>query len=208
MKRKANAFLWWGIGVVVFIILVSLFAIILVAPAILGTFGITVSNDVNHATGGVIGKPAPPPPPVVVKAGQQLINTTRQIVITWNGTQPTGTAPETYYGDDQAFVTVYALNVTNNENVPIVKEVLYYVGGQGGATNYPPIKPWYTNSSYDVSGVGPVTNWAFANVPIEPHESVILYNATFLFPGVQVYLYFENGTVYKTTITYVPNVPI
>ena len=206
MKKGSNPFLWWGIGVIIFIILVSIGAIILVAPAILGTLGIIASNEVYHATGGVIGKPAPPPPPVEVKVGEQLLNESNGIVITWNGTQFMGTRAEIYWGDDQGFVTVYALNVTNNENVPIVKVAINYY--YGGATNYPPIKPWYTNSSFNEPNWGPETNWAFANVTIAPHTSVILYNATGLSVDDIIIFYFANGSTYSTRPTYIPSVPI
>ncbi len=76
------------------------------------------------------------------------------MIITWNGEIPEGAYPEVYFGRDSDFVSVYALNVTNNRNVGIVRIAIYYLS----PTNYPPMKPWYTNSSFMKSDWGLLTS--------------------------------------------------
>ncbi len=208
MKKKGISGLTiLGVGAILFILLIAFIGFVAIFPGYFSGFGTTVSNTVYQDTGGLVGTPAPPPP-VGLKVGEQLLGYKNNIVIMWNNTQPMGTGPELYTGNDTGFINVYALNVTNNENQPITRIVINYTGGPGGASNYPLITPWYTNSTWMWKGWGPVTNWGIANVSVEPHTSVIVYNATALSPSDLITFYFANGSTYTTHPTYIPSAPI
>ncbi|KAA8921870.1 hypothetical protein [Thermoplasma sp.] len=135
-----------------------------------------------------------------LQVGQQLIEGNGSMTITWNGEIPEGAYPEVYFGKDSDFVNVYALNVANNRNVDIVKIAICYYS----PTNYPPMRPWYTNSSFMESGWGPVTSWAFTNVTIAPHSSSVIYNATFISTADRIIFYFADNSTYAENPSYVP----
>ena len=111
-----------------------------------------------------------------------------------------------YFGSCKVFTELYALNITNEANTPIMKIVIYEPFGQG--TPYPLPKPWTTNSSfYAQAWEGNATAWQIANVNIPPHTSYILWNASTIGKGVPIYFYFANGSFYETSNYWEPNYP-
>jgi hypothetical protein len=182
---------------IIFLFAIMLFGVIIMAvlfPAQLQGMLNGISNSAYHATGGLVGSPPPKTPPVTMRVAEQFLYNNGAIGLGYTS-QPLYTAVDTYFGDDKAFALVYALNVTNNENVPIVKVAYYNPAGD----NYPLLSPWYTNQTpVNMSMVGPVVYWAFANVTIPAHSTVVVYNANGFGESCPVYFYFANGTVYKT----------
>ncbi len=183
---------------IIFLFAVMLFGVIIMAvlfPAQLQGILNSASDGAYHLTGGLVGSPPPKTPPVTMRVAQEFLSNANNSIVLGYTSQPNNAGVYAYFGDDKAFVLVYALNVTNNENVPIVK-VAYY---NPAFDNYPLLSPWYSNQTpVNQSGIGPVVYWAFANVTIPAHSTVVIYNAVSFGESCPVYFYFANGTVYKT----------
>jgi len=209
-----------GIGILALIILSAGIIAFVIDPASMLALGNQVSQIAYKATGGLIGQPPPPKPPVSFNVGEEVLfnGNTKYIIgndtvawgtlgVGWNATQPMGSGVFTWYGSCKAFTELYALNITNNANLPIVKIVIYQPGGLG--TPYPLPPPWYSNSSfYSQLWQGNATSWEIANVNILPHTTVVVWNASSLAPTIPIWFYFSNGSVYKTQIPWTPNYPL
>ena len=208
-----------AIGIIALIVISAGVIAFVIDPAGMLALGNQVSQGAYKASGGYIGTPPPPPPPVSFNVGEELLfngnhryyvgHDTVEIGtlgVGWNATQPIGGAVFQWFGSCKAFTELYALNISNNANVPIVKIVIYMIGGLG--TNAPLPSPWYTNSTfYSSSFGGNVTVWQITNVNIPPHSTVVVWNASTLAPTVPIWFYFSNGSVYKTQIPWTPNYP-
>jgi len=194
-----------AIGIIALIVLSAGVIAFVIDPAGMLALGNQVSQGAYKATGGYIGSPPPPPPPVSFNVGEEVwAGNSSGIVIGWKAQQPMGTGIFPYYGSCKAFTELYALNITNEANVPIVKIVIYHPGGNG----VPLAQPWTTNSSfYSQFWGGNVTSWEIANVNIPPHTTYILWNASTLGQGLPIWFYFSNGSVYATKIPWTPNYP-
>jgi len=195
-----------SIGVLALIILSAGIIAFIIDPASMLALGNQVSQIAYKATGGYIGTPPPPPPPVKFNVGEVLRTDNGSLEIGWTAQQPIGGGVFQYFGSCKVPTELYALNITNNANVPIVKIVIYVPGGLG--TNAPLPSPWYTNSTfYSSSFGGNVTVWQITNVNIPPHSNLIVWNASSLAPTVPIWFYFANGSVYATKIPFTPNYP-
>ena len=208
-----------GIGILALIILSAGIIAYLIDPASMLALETQAGQEAYKLTGGYLGTPPPPPPPVKMNVGEEVLfnGNTKYIIgndtvawgtlgVGWNSTQPMGSGVFTWYGSCKVPTELYALNITNEANVPIVKIVIYLPGGFG--TNAPLPSPWYTNSTfYSPSSEGNVTDWEIANVNIPPHTTVVVWNASSLAPTVPIWFYFSNGSVYKTQIQWTPNYP-
>ena len=209
-----------GIGILALIILSAGIIAFIINPASMLALGNQVSQGAYKITGGYIGTPPPPPPaPAKMNVGEEvLLNGNHRyyvghdtveigtLGVGWNATQPMESSVFLWYGSCNVFTELYALNITNNANVPIVKIVIYQPGGLG--TPYPLPHPWYSNSSfYSQLWQGNATSWEIANVNIPPHTTTVVWNASSLAPTVPIWFYFSNGSVYKTQIPWTPNYP-
>jgi len=208
-----------GIGILAIIILSAGIIVAIIDPASMLALGNQVSQGAYKITGGYIGQPPPPPAPLKFNVGEEVLfnGNTKYITgnesvewgtlgVGWTATQPIGSSVFTWFGSCKYPVELYALNITNKANVPIVKIVIYVPGGFG--TNAPLPPPWYTNSTfYSSSSEGNVTDWEIVNVNIPPHTTTVVWNASSLAPTVPIWFYFSNGSVYKTQIPWTPNYP-
>jgi hypothetical protein len=209
-----------GIGIIALIILSAGIIAFIIDPASLLALGNQVSQIAYKATGGLVGQPPPPPPPVSFNVGEEVLfngNTTYylgdgnyatgSLGIGWSNQQPMGSSVFMWYGSCKAFTELYALNITNNANVPIVKIVIYMP--KGTFTNAPLPPPWHTNVTWYSSFLGGnVTDFEIANVYIPPHSTVIVWNASTIGQGLPIWFYFANGSAYKTQIPWTPNYPL
>jgi hypothetical protein len=211
--------LFTGLGFA-FIILLSIITLIAIFnPALLSSLETQTAQEAYKLTGGYLGVPPPPKPPVSFNVGEEVLfnGNTHYIIgndtgawgtlgVGWNATQPMGSSVFTWFGSCNVPTYLYALNVTNKANVPIVKIVIYQPYGQG--TPYPLPPPWYTNSTfYSQFWEGNATAWEIVNVNIPPHSTVVVWNASTLGQGIPIYFYFANGSVYKTSNYWEPNYP-
>jgi len=209
-----------GIGIIALIILSAGIIVAIIDPAGMIALETQTGQEAYRLTGGYLGTPPPPPPaPVKFNVGEEVLlngNTTYylghdtyatgSLGVGWNATQPMGSGLFTWFGSCNVPTYLYALNVTNKANVPIVKIVIYQPYGQG--TPYPLPPPWYTNSTfYSQLWKGNATAWEIVNVNIPPHSTVVVWNASTLGQGIPIYFFFANGSVYKTSNYWEPNYP-
>jgi len=209
-----------SIGILALIILSAGIIAFIIDPASMLALETQTGQEAYRLTGGLVGVPPPPPPPVSFNVGEEVLfngnhryyvgHDTVEIGtlgVGWNSTQPIGGAVFQWYGSCNAFTELYALNVTNNANMPIVKIVIYEPFGQG--TPYPLPPPWYTNSSfYSQAWQGNATAWQIINVNIPPHSTVVVWNASTIGKGVPIYFFFANGSYYETSNYWEPNYPV
>ena len=209
-----------AIGIIALIVLSAGVIAFIIDPAGMLALGNQVSQGAYKATGGYIGTPPPPPPPVKFNVGEEVLfngnhryyvgHDTVEIGtlgVGWNATQPMGSSVFLWFGSCNVFTELYALNITNDANVPIVKIVIYMPGGNG--VPYPLAKPWSSNSSfYSQFWQGNATSFEIANVDISPHSTIVVWNASSLAPTVPIWFYFSNGSVYATQIPWTPNYPV
>ena len=195
-----------GIGVIALIVLSAGVIAFIIDPAGMLTLSNQVSQGAYKATGGYLGTPPPPPPPVKMNVGEVLREDNGSLEIGWTAQQPIGGGVFMYFGSCKVFTELYALNITNNANVPITKIVIYHPGGNGVPAPLP--TPWTTNSSfYSQAWQGNATSWGLANVNISPHTTFILWNASLIGQGVPIYFFFANGSYYETSNYWAPNYP-
>jgi hypothetical protein len=195
-----------GIMILALIILSAGIIAYLIDPASMLALETQAGQEAYRLTGGYIGTPPPPPPPVKFNVGEVLRTDNGSLEIGWTAQQPIGGGVFMYFGSCKAFTELYALNITNNANVPITKIVIYQPGGLG--TPYPLPRPWYTNSSfYSQAWQGNATSWEIVNVYIPPHSTVIVWNASSIGQGVPIYFFFANGSYYETSNYWEPNYP-
>jgi hypothetical protein len=220
MKGQGKLTALIGIGIIAIIIFTASVIAFIADPASFLALETQAGQEAYRLTGGLVGIKPPPPPPVSFIVGEEVLfngNTTYylgdgnyatgSLGIGWSNQQPMGSSVFTWYGSCKVPTELYALNITNEANVPIVKIVIYLPGGFG--TNAPLPSPWYTNSTfYSPSSEGNVTDWEIANVNIPPHTTVVVWNASSLAPTVPIWFYFSNGSVYKTQIPWTPNYPL
>jgi len=196
-----------SIGVLALIILSAGIIAFIIDPASLLALGNQASQIAYKATGGYIGTPPPPPPPVKFNVGEEVQWGNLSLGIGWTAQQPMHSSVFQYFGSCKVPTELYALNITNEANVPIVKIVIYMPGGNG--VPYPLAKPWSSNSSfYSQFWQGNATSFEIANVDISPHSTVVVWNASSLAPTVPIWFYFSNGSVYASQIPWTPNYPV
>jgi len=195
-----------GIGILAIIILSAGIIAFIIDPASMLALETQTGQEAYKLTGGYIGQPPPPPPPIKFNVGEIIRELNGSLAIDWTPQQTIKGSVFMWYGSCKVFTELYALNITNNANVPIVKIVIYQPGGLG--TPYPLPEPWYTNSSfYSQAWQGNVTSWEIANVNIPPHATIIVWNASSIGQGVPIYFFFENGSYYETSNYWEPNYP-
>ena len=195
-----------GIGILALIILSAGIIAYLIDPASMLALETQAGQEAYKLTGGYIGTPPPPPPPVKFNVGEVLRTDNGSLEIGWTAQQPIGGGVFMYFGSCKAFTELYALNVTNNANAPIVKIVIYLP--QGRMTPAPLPSPWHTNVTWYSSFLGGnVTDLEIANVNIPPHSTVVVWNASTIGQGLPIWFYFANGSVYETQIPWTPNYP-
>jgi len=208
-----------GIGILALIILSAGIIAFIIDPASMLALETQAGQEAYKLTGGYLGTPPPPPPPVSFNVGEEVLfngnhryyvgHDTVEIGtlgVGWNATQPMGSSVFMWFGSCNAFTELYALNVTNNANVPIVKIVIFHPGGNGVPYPLPP--PWHTNSSfYSQAWQGNATSFEIANVDISPHLTYVLWNASLIGQGVPIYFFFANGSYYETSNYWAPNYP-
>ena len=186
---------------IMFLSIIALLAIF--NPALLLSLETQSSNDAYHLTNGLLGSPIQTPP-VSFNVGEELWMDKGYLGIGWTNQQPLGGVFE-YYGSCKYPTQLYALNITNEANVPIVKIVIRL---PGFVTPAPLPRPWVTNETqYSPYLKGNVTSIEIANVNIPPHTTYILWNASSIGKGVPIYFIFENGSVYETSNYWEPNYP-
>ena len=209
-----------GIMILALIILSAGIIAFIIDPASMLALETQAGQEAYKLTGGYLGIKPPPPPPIKLNVGEEVLfngnhryyvgHDTVEIGtlgVGWNSTQPMGSSVFMWFGSCNAFTELYALNVTNNANVPIVKIVIYMP--KGTFTNAPLPPPWYTNVTWYSSFLGGnVTDWEIANVNIPPHTTVVVWNASSLAPTIPIWFYFANGSAYKTQIPWTPNYPL
>jgi len=220
MKGQGKLTVIAGIGIIAIIILTASVIAFIADPASMLALETQAGQEAYKLTGGLVGQPPPPPPPIKLNVGEEVLFNGNTHYITgndtgawgtlgvgWNATQPMGSSVFTWYGSCKAFTELYALNVTNNANVPIVKIVIYLPKGLDTPAPLPP--PWYTNEThYSQAWEGNATSWEIVNVYIPPHSTVIVWNVSTIGEGLPIYFYFENGSYYETQIPWTPNYPL
>ncbi len=202
-----------AVGAVVFIGIIALFSLLF--PVMF----LAAVHDFETATGIASSKPAPPPP-VEVVAGQEFYvdnmsyakyvefpiyaNPPGGIAIFPNEPSPVPLRYLTIYQIGPH--TVYALNVTNNTNEPIVLVALTSTvsGIPEWLIGLPIGTPWYTNETPVNKGGVLFVNDEFYNATILPHSSMVLYNASQLDNNFEVFFKFANGSWYMTPLKNVP----
>jgi len=195
-----------GIGILALIILSAGIIAFIIDPASMLNLETQTGQEAYRLTGGLVGIKPPPPPPIKFNVGEVLRTDNGSLEIGWTAQQPIGGGVFMYFGSCKAFTELFALNITNNANVPITKIVIYQPGGLG--TPYPLPKPWYTNSSfYSQAWQGNATSFEIAYVNIPPHATIIVWNASSIGKGVPIYFFFENGSYYETSNYWEPNYP-
>jgi len=196
-----------GIGILALIILSAGIIAFIIDPASFLALETQTAQEAYKLTGGLVGTPPPSPPPIKFNVGEVLRTDNGSLEIGWTAQQPIGGGVFQYFGSCKYPTELYALNITNEANVPIVKIVISNTGTQG--TPYPLPHPWYTNSSfYSQAWQGNATNWQIINVNIPPHTTVIVWNASSLTTYVPIYFYFANGSYYKASPSFIPNYPV
>ena len=196
-----------SIGILALIILSAGIIVAIIDPASMLALETQTGQEAYRLTGGYIGTPPPPPPPVKFNVGEIIQENNGSLAIDWAPQQTIKGGVFNYYGSCKSSTNLYALNITNYANVPIVKIVIFEPGGLG--TPYPLPHPWYTNSSfYSQAWQGNATVWQIANIYIQPHTTVIVWNASTLTTQVPIYFYFANGSYYKAYPSFVPNYPV
>ena len=207
-----------GIGILALIILSAGIIAFIIDPASMLALETQAGQEAYRLTGGYIGIKPPPPPPISFNVGEEVLfngNTTYylgdgnyatgSLGIGWNATQPMGSSVFMYFGSCEYPTNLYALNITNEANVPIVKVVVRL---PGFVTPAPLPHPWITNETqYSPYLKGNVTSIEIANVYILPHATYILWNASSIGKGVPIYFIFENGSYYETSNYWEPNYP-
>jgi len=187
---------------IMFLSIIALLAIF--NPALLISLETQSSNDAYHLTNGLLGTPIQTPP-VSFKVGEEVQWGNLSLGIGWTNQQPLGSVFQ-YYGSCEVPVQLYALNITNNANVPIVKVVIYLPDGDDTPAPLP--HPWVTNEThYSTFWKGNATSIEIAYVNIQPHTTFILWNASGIGKGIPIYFFFENGSVYETSNYWEPNYP-
>jgi len=208
-----------SIGILALIILSAGIIAFIINPASMLALETQAGQEAYRLTGGLVGIKPPPPPPISFNVGEEVLfngnhryyvgHDTVEIGtlgVGWNSTQPMGSSVFMWYGSCNVFTELYALNITNNANVPIVKIVIYQPGGLG--TPYPLPHPWYSNSSfYSQAWQGNATSFEIAYVNISPHTTYVLWNASSIGKGVPIYFIFANGSYYETSNYWEPNYP-
>ena len=208
-----------GIGILALIILSAGIIAFIIDPASMLALETQAGQEAYKLTGGLVGQPPPPPPPIKLNVGEEVLfnGNTKYIIgndtvawgtlgVGWNATQPMGSGVFTWYGSCKVPTELYALNITNEANAPIVKIVIYHPGGNGVPAPLP--TPWTTNSSfYSQAWQGNATSFEIAYVNIPPHSTVIVWNASLIGQGVTIYFFFENGSYYETSNYWAPNYP-
>ena len=195
-----------GIGVLALIILFSVIIVAIIDPASLLALGNQVSQIAYKATGGYIGTPPPPPPPVKFNVGEEVQWDNLSLGIGWTAQQPIGGGVFQYYGSCKVPTELYALNITNEANAPIMKIVIYLPKGLDTPAPLP--HPWFTNEThYSAFWQGNATSWEIVKVYIHPHSTVVIWNASTIGQGLPIWFYFANGSVYETQIPWTPNYP-
>jgi hypothetical protein len=195
-----------GIGILAIIILSAGIIAFLIDPASFFALETQAGQEAYRLTGGLVGTPPPPPPPVKFNVGEEVQWGNLSLGIGWTSQQPIHSSVFQYFGSCKYPTELYALNITNEANVPIVKIVIYHPGGNGVPAPLP--APWYTNSSfYSQAWQGNATSWEIANVDILPHTTYVLWNASLIGQGVPIYFFFSNGSYYETSNYWAPNYP-
>jgi len=206
MKGQGKLTVIVGIGIIALIILTASVIAFIADPASFFTLETQAGQEAYRLTGGLVGIKPPPPPPVKFNVGEVLRTDNGSLEIGWTAQQPIGGGVFQYFGSCKYPTELYALNITNEANVPIVKIVIYHPGGNGVPAPLP--TPWYTNSSfYSQAWQGNVTSWEIANVNIPPYTTYVLWNASLIGQGVPIYFYFSNGSYYETSNYWAPNYP-
>ena len=196
-----------SIGILALIILSAGIIAFIIDPASMLALETQAGQEAYRLTGGLVGIQPPPPPPIKFNVGEEVQWGNLSLGIGWTAQQPIHSSVFQYFGSCKYPTELYALNITNNANSPIVKIVIYEPFGQG--TPYPLPHPWYTNSSfYSQAWQGNATNWQIINVNIPPHTTVIVWNASSLTTYVPIYFYFANGSYYKASPSFIPNYPL
>jgi len=196
-----------SIGVLALIILSAGIIAFIIDPASMLALETQTGQEAYRLTGGYIGIKPPSRPPVSFNVGEIIRELNGSLAIDWTPQQTIKGSVFNYYGSCKSSTNLYALNITNYANVPIVKIVIFEPGGLG--TPYPLPHPWYTNSSfYSQAWQGNATVWQIANIYIQPHTTVIVWNASTLTTQVPIYFYFANGSYYKAYPSFVPNYPV
>jgi len=207
MKGQGKLTVIAGIGIIALIILTASVIAFIADPASFLALETQAGQEAYRLTGGLVGVPPPPPPPVKFNVGEEVQWGNLSLGIGWTAQQPIHSSVFNYYGSCKSSTNLYALNITNEANVPIVKIVIYEPGGLG--TPYPLPHPWYTNSSfYSQAWQGNATAWQITNVYIQPHTTVIVWNASTIGKGVPIYFFFANGSYYETSNYWEPNYPV
>jgi len=195
-----------AIGIIALIVLSAGVIAFIIDPAGMLALGSQVSQGAYKMTGGYIGQPPPPPPPVSFNVGEIIQENNGSLAIDWAPQQTIKGGVFMYFGSCKAFTELYGLNVTNNANSAIVKIVIYLPQGRMTPAPLPP--PWTTNVTWYSSFLGGnVTNWEIANVNIQPHSTVVVWNASTIGQGLPISFYLANGSVYATKIPWTPNYP-
>jgi len=209
-----------GIGILAIIILSAGIIAFIINPASMLALETQTGQEAYRLTGGLVGIKPPPPPPVKFNVGEEVLfngnNTyylgdgnyaTGSLGVGWNATQPMGSSVFTWYGSCKVPAYLYALNITNYANAPIVKIVIYLPKGLDTPAPLPP--PWITNEThYSTFWQGNATSWEIAYVNIPPHTTYVLWNASSIGKGVPIYFYFANGSYYETSNYWEPNYPV
>ena len=203
MSRLKPLFTGLGFAFIILLSIITLLAIF--NPALLLSLETQSSNDAYHLTNGLLGSPIQTPP-VTFRVGEIIQENNGSLAIDWAPQQTIKGGVFQYYGSCEVPVQLYGLNITNNENVPIVKIVIRL---PGVVTPAPLPHPWFTNETqYSPYLKGNVTMIEIANVYIQPHTTFILWNASTIGKGVPIYFIFENGSVYETSNYFAPAYPI
>jgi len=195
-----------GVGVIALIVLSAGVIAFVIDPAGMLALGNQVSQGAYKITGGYIGQPPPPPPPVKFNVGEIIQENNGSLAIDWAPQQTIKGGVFMYFGSCKVPAYLYALNITNEASVSIVKIVIYLP--QGGDTPAPLPTPWITNvTHYSSFWEGNATSWEITNVNIPPHATYLLWNASSIGKGVPIYFFFANGSYYETSNYWEPNYP-
>jgi len=194
-----------SIGILALIILSAGIIAFIIDPASMLALETQAGQEAYKLTGGYIGTPPPPPPPVKMNVGEIIRELNGSLAIDWAPQQTIKGGVFQYYGSCEYPVNLYALNITNEANIPIVKVVVRL---PGVVTPAPLPHPWITNETqYSPYWKGNVTSIEIAYVYISPHTTYVLWNASSIGKGVPIYFIFKNGSYYETSNYWEPNYP-
>jgi hypothetical protein len=144
---------------------------------------------------------------VSFNVGEIIQENNGSLAIDWASQQTIKGGVFQYYGSCEVPVQLYALNITDNANVPIVKVVIYLPDGDDTPAPLP--HPWFTNEThYSTFWKGNATSIEIANVYIPPHTTYVLWNASGIGKGIPIYFFFANGSYYETSNYFAPSYPI